>query len=165
MQARPLLRVLIGAGLALLLAFAAATGTLAQGRDITIPKELNGLPLTHESVKAAESQVNFRKAAIDKLDMYSVRLSGNLLAATLEVARFKAGNNTGSLGFQEDVARQIGSTTAQGLEVSGHLVFLTTARGIDIAIWFRGPYVLILVIRTDYGHPKDMLRSAVESIT
>lgn len=164
MRSRRVVRAALGVALGLLLTVAAGAGTLAQDRPLTIPKQLNGMPLTHESVKAALRQVNFSRAAVDKLDMYSVRLSGNLLAATLEVAHFKAGNDVGSLAFQQDVARQIGSTTAQGLEVSGQFVFLTTARGIDIAIWFRGSNVLILVIRTDYAHPKDLLRSAVESL-
>jgi hypothetical protein len=56
----------------------------------------------------------------------------------------------------------IGSTVPVEMQVSGHTVFYTTVKGLQLIVWFRGDYLLVLAIRDIYPHQKTLIRSVLE---
>lgn len=128
---------------------------------LRLPDRLMGLTVTPENVGRLLG-TDTHPVWVDQLSLYSLRQPDRALEATLELARFKAGAPT-SLEFERSIVDGLGGSVPIVVQTGGRRVYLTTAKGQDIAVWFGGGRLLILSILTSYLHPRDLLRAALEA--
>jgi hypothetical protein len=125
-----------------------------------VPAQLLGNQVQRENIAPALSG-NTRQIYFDHVDLYSVRRSDNFLQATLEIGRFKRGTDYGAEYFQRSLVDQIGSSQPTANLVGSDLVYITTAKGLVVASWFRGNHLVILSIRDTFDLPKTLIRQAL----
>ncbi len=121
-----------------------------------------GLLPTRESVAgslAGQEGNSYVKA----VGLYALR-DGELLQATLQVSKLSKAARVTDLGFQEQVANQIGGTRAQAFDMGGTRVFRTSQRKQSITSWFTGDYFLILAVRDTYPTPRALLRELLTKV-
>jgi hypothetical protein len=154
--------LLIMVGSAAMFVTAHAAGARPAEAQLKIPDTLIDLPVKREDISKTLTGVP-NNLATDQVSLYSIRNADNLLLATLEVGRFGDSADYKSGGFRKDLAAQIGASRSQVLRVGDQLVSITTAKGLTIAIWYRGRYLMVLSMRnTDFFRPKALLRAALE---
>ncbi|MGH2811959.1 MAG: hypothetical protein ACRDI1_04525 [Actinomycetota bacterium] len=126
---------------------------------VSPPSTLNGLRVAQEKVgKAPKSE---RQQFLTEIELFSLRQANKQLEATIQVGKFLPGAPVGSLGFQREIAGQIGTTVPREQRVDGVPVFVTKGKKLGIALWFRDGHIFILSIREGYGQPKTLIREAL----
>jgi hypothetical protein len=140
----------------LLLATALLFGATASA--LTPPPTVNGLKVTRENVASVHSK---RKQYLTHIELFSLR-RGKQLEATLQVGTFERSAPVRSLTFQRGVAGQVGATVPVEQRIAGTTVFVTQAKKLAVAVWFRGSQLYVLSIRTDYDTPKSLIRAVLE---
>jgi hypothetical protein len=91
--------------------------------------------------------------------LYSLRV-GRTLHATLEVARFKPGVNTGAASFQPAIVGQIGQSVMRRQQIGGQPVWIGAgAQGVTI-VWFKGRLLHVLLTH-DVADPQALAAALV----
>ncbi len=103
-----------------------------------------------------------RALYVDRVALYSLRETSNLLEATIEIGHFRSGTQWASEDFQLSIVGQLGSSVPVLVRVGSNIVYLTSSKGLTIAIWYGGGYMLALAIRNTFTQPKELLRQALE---
>jgi hypothetical protein len=124
-----------------------------------VPARLGGLDLVKEDVGTTVSAAG--KAYVDAVAMYSLK-SGAALQATLELSRFNQGARYDTPKFQSGIVNRIGSTTPKRYRLGKDTVYMTTGARQNLAVWFRGRYLVILTVRQDFADARALLRDALE---
>lgn len=124
------------------------------------PEHVLGLVVAKEDISKTLSQAK-RAQYLQGVSLYSFRQTDNLLQATLEVGTFRPGTPSASDTFQASVVTQIGSSVAARIVVDAQPVFITTSKGLVIAIWFRKGSMFALAVRNSYDQPKALLRQVL----
>ncbi len=119
-----------------------------------------GLIVKKENV-AGTLQQESRALYVDRVGMYSLRDPNNLLEATLEIARFRSVAPYASNDFRLSVAGAIGSVLPIVIRVGSTPVYITSRKGLTVALWFHGNFMLTLSVRNTYRLPKSLLRAAL----
>jgi hypothetical protein len=134
-----------------------ATGTVGHGP----PDTMVGLDVKKEDV-AKVLATDKRALYVDRVGLYSFREQSKLLQATLEIAHFRSGTPSNTQNFQLSVVGNVGSSVPIIVRVGDKPVYVTTKKGLLIAIWFKDDYMIALAIRNTYKQPKQLLRQALE---
>jgi hypothetical protein len=134
-------------------------GKIKQSTVAAVPSKLGALDVTVEDVGTTVSAAG--RAYVDEVAMYSLK-AGNALQATLELSRFNKGARYGTAKFQSGIVNRIGSTTPRRYRLGSDTVYMTTGARQNLAVWFRGRYLVILTVRQDYKDARALLRDALE---
>jgi hypothetical protein len=127
-----------------------------------IPPTIGGLSVTRENISNSLKGLD-QTQYLDTVALYSLRGDGKFLEATLEIGHFRAGTQqVGSRDFQLTIVAAIGNTVPVEMQVGGHTVFYTTVKGLQLIVWFRGNYLIVLAIRDAYPQQKTLIRSVVD---
>lgn len=135
------------------------------GEDITavegdlLPPEFLGLKVAKEDVSGALA--SSKRSYVDATTLYSLR-TGDLLQATLQVSRFTESSEHTTTKFRNSLLNQIGASRPRSVRVGDDTVYLTTGTKQQLAVWFRGRYMLVLATREDYPTPRTLIRKALE---
>jgi hypothetical protein len=135
------------------------------GKDIRtvegdlLPEEFLGLKVAKEDVSGA--LVTSKRSYVEATTLYSLR-SGDLLQATLQVSRFTPDSDHETAKFRNSLLNQIGGTRPRTVRVGDRTLYLTTGTKQQLAVWFRGRYMLILATREDYPTPRTLIRKALQ---
>ena len=124
-----------------------------------LPPEFLGLAVAKEDV--AGSLASTKRSYVEATSLYSLR-NGDLLQATLQVSRFTAKAEHTSTKFRNSLLNQIGGTRPRTVRVGDDTVYLTSGTKQQLAVWFRGRYMLILATREDYPTPRTLIREALQ---
>jgi hypothetical protein len=143
----------------LAIAAVVSAGALHAAAQTNVPKILNGLAVTAEKVGPP---TRAGKQYLDHIDLFSLRRADRQLESTLEFGHFRSEAPVHSLLFQRKIAGQIGLTVPVEQRLQGTTVFVTTAKRLNVAAWFRDRTIFILSIRDDYDSPKALIRAALE---
>lgn len=127
----------------------------------TLPPTLMGMQVKREDIDKLIKQA--RRPYIDQLGLFSFRRE-ELLQATLQVSRFSDDAKWDTTNFRRTVAGQI---LGMGNELSDFRmgddkVFLGGNARQVLAVWFEGPYMLVMAARNDFEEPRGLLRRLVE---
>lgn len=125
------------------------------------PDQVLGLMVQKEDLTktlAAEK----RPLYVDRVGLYSFREPSKLLEGTLQISHFRHSAPYTSNDFQVAIVGHLGSSLPIVVRVSGQPVYITTAKGLVLAVWFRQDYMMTLSIRHTYTQPKELLRQALE---
>ena len=63
---------------------------------------------------------------------------------------------------QSGIVSHIGSTTPRRYRLGKDSVYMTTGARQNLAVWFRGRFLVILTVRQDYKDARALLRNALE---
>ena len=121
------------------------------------PAQVIGLNVQKEDVSKTLATAP-RSLYVNQVVMYSFREPSKLLEATLEVARFKNDAPSSSADFQATIVNALGGSAPIVVRVGATPVYLTTSKGLTLAIWFRNGHMLALSIRNTFTQPKQLLR-------
>jgi hypothetical protein len=124
-----------------------------------LPSEFLGLQVAREDVSGALA--SSRRSYVEATTLYSLR-SEDLLQATLQVSRFTAKSEHTTPKFRNSLLGKIGASQPRQVRVGDDIVHLTTGTKQQLAIWFRGRYMLILATREDYPTPRTLIREALQ---
>jgi hypothetical protein len=124
---------------------------------LTPPPTLNGLKMSREEITLSKTK---RKEYLERIELFSLR-HGKQLEATLQVGRFRRDAPIGRASFRRTIAGEVGTSVPVEQRIAGTTVYLTRARKLAVAVWFRGRELRVLSIRTDYDTPKSLIRAAV----
>jgi hypothetical protein len=132
----------------------------ATAKHDSVPASLLGLRVAREDIAASLAKVHGPQYLHD-IRLYSLR-DGDLLQATLEIGPFNSGWPVDSPQFQAQIVGQIGGTVqARRVRFGATPVYVTTARGLVMGIWFRGGSMFVLAIRDTYDKPKTLIDAAL----
>lgn len=126
-----------------------------------------GLPATVLGLKVAREDVGKTLAQVTQAEyttntsLYSFRDPTKLLQATLQISDFRSGTPSSSHDFQLSIAGQMGGTQPEFLQFGSTTVYVTTLKGLVVAIWFRPRHMFVLAIRNTFRQPKSLLRVAL----
>ena len=124
-----------------------------------LPSEFLGLAVAEEDVSGALAST--KRSYVEATSLYSLR-TGDLLQATLQVSRFTPKAEYATPRFRSSLLNQIGANRPRAVRVGDDTVYLTTGTKQQLAVWFRGRYMLILATREDYPTPRTLIREALE---
>ena len=124
-----------------------------------VPAVLHGLAVVKEDVGTTVAAAG--KAYVDQVAVYSLK-AGDKLQATLELTRFNQGTRYETAKFQSGIVNRIGSTTPKRYRLGTQTVYMTTGARQNLAVWFRGRYLVILTVRQDFPDGRALLRDALE---
>ena len=124
-----------------------------------LPSEFLGLKVAKEDVSGALA--TSKRSYVDATTLYSLRTEDDLLQATLQVSRFTPKSEYESRPFRNSLLNQIGGSRPRSVRVGDDTVYLTTGTKQQLAVWFRGRYMLILATREDYPTPRTLIREAL----
>ena len=119
-----------------------------------------GLNVGQESVGKTLAQVTQAEYTTDTT-LYSFRDPTKLLQATLQISEFRRGTPASSHNFQLAIVGQMGGSTPELLTLGPTTVYVTTLKGLVIAIWFKPAYMFVLAVRNTFHQPKSLLRVAL----
>lgn len=123
------------------------------------PEQVLGLTVVKEDI--AKTLAGDKRALyVDRVGLYSYR-EQKLLQATLEIARFRKGFDTQSENFRQTVVGHLGGSLPIVVRVGSERVYITTSKGLVLAIWFKDGYMMTLAIRATYTAPKQLIRESV----
>ena len=125
-----------------------------------LPGTVLGLNVAREDVGKTLAQVTQPEYTVNTT-LYSFRDPTKLLQATLQVSDFRHGTPASSHGFQLSIVGQIGGSQPEFLQLGSTTVYVTTLKGLVIAIWFRPERMYVLAVRNTFHQPKSLLRVAV----
>jgi hypothetical protein len=162
---RSLGRILAGLVVVALTATAGSSASASSGRHPSPgrhgpPDEILGLTVQKEEVAKVLAGEK-RPLYVDRVGLYSFREPSKLLQGTLEIAHFRAGTPADSSEFQQTIVGHLGSSVPIVVRVDGQPVYVTTSKGLTLAVWFRDDHMLALAIRNTYGRPKELLRQTL----
>lgn len=160
---RRLTQLLAGLLLAGAVMVLSASAPLAKGPGPAappLPKSILGLTVGKEDITKTLAQ-DPRELYVNGVWLYSLR-QGRELMATLELGKFRSNSPWKSADFDLSLAGQLGSSQPAVIRLEGLPVYVATARGLEIASWYRHGYMSILAIRATYKDPKDLLRQVLE---
>lgn len=124
-----------------------------------LPPEFLGLTVAKEDVSG--SLASTKRSYVEATSLYSLR-DGDLLQATLQVSRFTPKAEYSTPRFRNSLLNQIGGTRPRTVRVGDDTVYLTSGTKQQLAVWFRGRYMLILATREDYPTPRTLIREALQ---
>jgi hypothetical protein len=124
------------------------------------PAQVLGLNVEKEDVSKTLAS-DTRSLYVNQVVLYSFREPSKLLQATLEVARFKSDAPSTSADFQTTIVNAMGGSAPIVLRIGATPIYVTTSKGLTIAVWFRNGHMLALSIRNTYAEPKQLLRVAL----
>lgn len=124
-----------------------------------LPPEFLGLTVAKEDVSGALAST--KRSYVEATTLYSLR-TGDLLQATLQVSRFTESSEHTTTKFRNSLLNQIGGSRPRSVRVGEDTVYLTTGTKQQLAVWFRGRYMLILATREDYPTPRTLIREALQ---
>lgn len=153
---RAALRVLTVAAVLML----AVGGSASAASTPTLPDTILGLKVAREDVSKTITE-DHRALYVDDISLYSLREPTSLLEATLQLGRFKKDAPWTSNDFQLSMVGQLGTSVPIVVRAASQRVYITTTKGLTIAVWFRNAHLFVLSIRTAYKHPKELLRQAL----
>ena len=126
-----------------------------------MPDKVLDLKVKAEDANGVVSQEKGSLAS-QEIGFYSLRRADNFLQATIEIVRFRPDSGYQSSDFQGGLVDQIGLTRPQTLRVGSVMVHVSASKGLANAIWFRGPFMFVLAIRSEFDRPKSLLRAALD---
>jgi hypothetical protein len=138
----------------------------ASGKDIEqlapdlVPSELLGLKASQEDM--TPSLEGSTGSYVDGVGLWAYRTPDDLLQATLQISRFTEDSRYREASFRLAVVDRIGGSRPRSIRLGDDTVYLTTGSKQQLAVWFRGPYLLVLSTRDDFDHPRTLLREALE---
>jgi hypothetical protein len=121
------------------------------------PAQVLGLNVQREDVSKTLA-TDTRSLYVDQVVMYSFREPSKLLEATLEVARFRSDAPSTSSDFQATIVNAMGGSAPIVVRLGSTAIYVTTSKGLTIAVWFRNGHMLALSIRNSFTQPKQLLR-------
>jgi hypothetical protein len=124
-----------------------------------MPTELLDLSVTAEDAgpTLARADNTYVKAA----GLYSMRKE-DVVQGTLEILSFNDKARLDDPKFRSEMVGQIGGATPEIARLGTDRVYFVRGIKQKISVWFRGRTLLILAVREDYDHPRDLLRAALE---
>jgi hypothetical protein len=125
------------------------------------PDKIMGLDVQKEDIAKVLTQ-DKRALYVDRVGLYSFREQNKLLQATLEIARFRSSAPWRSGDFQLSIVGHIGSSVPIVVRAGSQPVYVTTSKGLTLAVWFKDGYLVTLAIRRSYAQPKELLRRSLE---
>jgi len=146
--------------IALTLFGASAAGSSAQAPHGP-PAQMLGLNVAKENI-AKVLAGDKRPLYVDKVTLYSLREQSKLLQATLEVGDFKNDAPWTSADFQYSIVARLGSSLPITVRAGPQIVYVTSSKGLTIAIWFKDRTMFTLAVRNGYKQPKELLREALK---
>jgi len=124
------------------------------------PPEVLGLTVQKEDLSKTLAGEK-RPLYVDRVGLYSFREPNKLLQGTLQIAHFRPDAPSGSSDFQLSIVGHLGNSLPIVVRVGSQPVYITTSKGLVLAVWFHKGYMLALSIRRSYGQPKELLRQAL----
>lgn len=124
-----------------------------------LPGEILGLKVGREDITALVEDTD--RPYFDAVGLYSLR-EGDTLQATLQIGRFADDADYDDPEFQQKVLTTSGAGSVRELRLAERAAYLSSADRQQVAIWFDGPFMLILSIREEYETPRSLLRKAME---
>ena len=124
------------------------------------PDQMVGLNVVKEDIAKTLAQ-DKSPLYTDRVGLYSLRDPSKLLEATLEIGHFRSGYQTNSTQFQQSIVGNIGSTQPITIRLGVTPVYISSAKGLVLAVWFNGDYMLTLAIRRTFQKDKELLREAL----
>lgn len=162
-------RSLRRAGLALLVVIVAAPVLGAGAADsLTSPRPQHGPPPTMLGLNVKKEDISKllatekRPLYTDEVGLFSLREQSNLLQATMEISHFRNDQRWSSSDFQLSIVGRLGSSVPIQVRLGAKTVYLTSSKGLALAIWFDRQFMMTLSIRNSYKTPKELLRQALE---
>ncbi|MHB8507253.1 MAG: hypothetical protein ACYDGR_01210 [Candidatus Dormibacteria bacterium] len=152
--------------LGMLIALGSSVGVSATGTNTTArpatgpPPQLLNLDVKKEDI-AKLLATDKRALYVDRVGLYSLREPSNLLQATLEISHFRSNARWSSEDFQLSVVGRLGSSVPLIVRLGSQVVYLTSSKGLTLAVWFDRDYMLTLAIRDTFRHPKELLRQSL----
>ena len=125
------------------------------------PSQLLGLNVQKENISKTLAS-DTRALYVDQVGLYSFRQPSKLLEATLEIARFRSLAPATSTDFQASIVSGLGGSLPTVVRVGGSVIYITTSKGLTIAVWFKDGYMMALAIRNTYLQPKELVRMALQ---
>lgn len=137
---------------------AAATDKVKTVPVSALPTEILDLRVAAEPVKALETA---RRSYVEEIGLFSLR-DGELVEATLQVAKFNAKARPRERKFQLSVVNKIGGTVPRRVRMGDRQVYFTTATKQTVAAWFDEDRLYVLSIREDYPFPRTLVRATLD---
>jgi len=133
-------------------------GTDVDSVHITLPDALAGLNVKRESTKSQLAGIS--STYLRATNLYSLR-KNDLVEATLQVSQLESGSRFESTPFRLTLVNRIGGGVPVSVRLGSSTVYLTQGVRQNVAVWFRGPYYLVLTSRIDFDQPRTLLRAAL----
>jgi hypothetical protein len=124
------------------------------------PTTMLGLTVKKEDI-AKKLAGETRALYVDRVALYSLRDPTNLLEATVEIGHFRGGTQWASTDFQMQIAQGLGSSLPVLVRLGSTVVYLTSSKGLSLAIWYDQGYMFVLAIRSTFKQPKELLRQSL----
>lgn len=124
-----------------------------------VPGEILDLTVRPEDIRS--TLVRVERSYIAEAGLFSMRREDQV-QATLQVLRFNSAADLEDESFRGALVGQIGGATPQIGRVGGERIY--SVRGVqqNLAVFFKGPYLLVLSIRDEYEQPRNLLRQVLE---
>lgn len=132
----------------------------ASGAALPLPTQLVGLTVQPEAISPKDLE-KIDRPYVDSLAVFGLR-DGELLRATLQVARFNSVARPEDSDFRRSIIGVIGGRTPFELNVGGQTVNATTGTSQSIFSWFEGRGMFVLSIQQDYEFPRTLLRRLID---
>ena len=75
-----------------------------------------------------------------------------------ELTRFNPDAKYATDQFRQAVVAQIGSSKAVPMHMGDTTIYETTGKQQEISVWFQNRYLFVLSVRSDFAHPRTLLR-------
>jgi hypothetical protein len=138
----------------------AAEDEEATASSLNLPAQVVGLKLVPEQLEEEDLQT-IDRPYIDNLAVFSLR-EGELLRATLQVARFNRAARPEDDGFRGQILGLLGGQRPFDIVVGDTEVNATTGTSENVFAWFGGRGMFILSVQQDYPFPRTLLRRLIE---
>ena len=138
---------------------AAEFGGGARPAVLELPAQLVGLSVVPEDVGSNLETID--RPYVDSVAVFSMR-DGDLLKATLQVARFNRLARPGDASFRNSIVSTIGGRRPVAFRVADTIVHSTAASEQNLFAWFAEDGFFVLSVQKDFEFPRTLLRRLVE---
>lgn len=125
---------------------------------VRIPTKLLGMDVKAEDVRKDIEAVD--RSYFDSVGLFSFR-EGDLLRATLQVARFNSAAREDSNNFRRAIVGLLGTSTPQEMRVAENIVYSTSGTEQIVYAWFNKKGMFVLSVHREYEFPRTLLRRSL----